>query len=105
MFLKNGQFGPCRPLSGDWAGQVCKLSAAGRNVRTAREWPSHVRPQQWKSEDPWLPCPSLWKATSAQHNLQEGYGFTVSAWGQPIAEGDLEIAFLSGSREKKMTRH
>lgn len=99
MFLKNGQFGPCRPLSGDWAGQVCKLSAAGRNVRTARERPSHVRSQQWKSEDPWLSCPSLWKATSAQHNLQEGYGFTVS--GDNLLLKETLRLLSSVAREKR----
>lgn len=63
-----------------------------------------LSPQQQKSGDTWKRCPSLWKASAAQPNMQREYGHSPS-WGQPISEGDLYIAFLSGSREEKMMGH
>ena len=82
---------------GDCAGQVCELSTAGRNVCAAREWQSHAKSSAaeiWRYLEH---CTSLWK-----ENTQRESGFTVLPGGQLLSEGDLDIAFLSGLREKKV---
>lgn len=61
-----------------------------------------LSPQQQKSGDAYKHRTSLWKAPSAQQNMQRECGFTGLPWGQPISEGDLDLAFLSGLREKRV---
>lgn len=78
---------------GDWAGQVCKLSAAGRNVCAGREWQSQAKPSAaeiWRHMVPF--------SFGRLRLLRQTYRGSMDSQpflGTPISDGDLYIAFLA----------